>query len=312
MNHISRVCKDVAVTAAFYEAMGFVHVRRPSSLNASFAGAWLHSPHSSTSIHLIKGEPVPRPSTISPRADHVSFVCESLTEVENVLRRKGIDYIRQTVEEDGVLVTQLFFHDPENNMIEVCNCDDLPIIALSDASLECATCVSVLPAAAVQQQEQHEHDTSVLAHYGTLPRPSSDESCYDMGITAARADIPPPVAQQQQQFAQQQQQYAHDAKYGQRTGSDESCLSSSYDMDTMAAHVPSLLASAHLIPPAAFESTTSRMSCESTRDFAMWTRPPASPDLYMMCGQGSSGGVSAIASPDRTGGQSASIMWCEA
>eukprot|EP00955_Chlamydomonas_euryale_P066841 359660-Chlamydomonas_euryale.AAC.9 len=31
---------------------------------------------------------------------------------------------------------QIFFHDPDNNMIEVCNCDDLPVVLLNN----CQTC----------------------------------------------------------------------------------------------------------------------------------------------------------------------------
>lgn len=53
----------------------------------------------------------PRPSP--PQAD-------SLDEVEAQLARRGVPFVRQVVVEEGIEVQQLFFHDPDNNMIEVC------------------------------------------------------------------------------------------------------------------------------------------------------------------------------------------------
>ncbi|KAL0415331.1 UNVERIFIED_CONTAM: hypothetical protein Slati_3365000 [Sesamum latifolium] len=43
----------------------------------------------------------------------------------------GIDWVRQRVEEGGVYVDQLFFHDPDGFMIEICNCDNIPVIPLA-------------------------------------------------------------------------------------------------------------------------------------------------------------------------------------
>lgn len=40
-------------------------------------------------------------------------------------------YVRAMVEEGGVQVDQLFFHDPDGFMIEICNCDSLPVIPLA-------------------------------------------------------------------------------------------------------------------------------------------------------------------------------------
>lgn len=135
LNHVSRVCADVEKAAAFYRDLGFSDCRRPTSFD--FDGAWLYSPHCSIGVHLIRGNPPPRPSKIDPKADHISFETDCLDSVEQVLVRRGADYIRQSViEEDGVRVTQIFFHDPDNNMIEVCNCDDLPVVLLND----CQTC----------------------------------------------------------------------------------------------------------------------------------------------------------------------------
>lgn len=51
--------------------------------------------------------------------------CESMEPVEKKLKEMEIDYVRATVEEGRIQVDQLFFHDPDDFMIEICNCDSL-------------------------------------------------------------------------------------------------------------------------------------------------------------------------------------------
>jgi len=51
-----------------------------------------------------------------------------MTLVEKKLKELDIAYIQQRVEEGGIYVDQLFFHDPDGFMIEICNCDNLPVI----------------------------------------------------------------------------------------------------------------------------------------------------------------------------------------
>jgi hypothetical protein len=51
--------------------------------------------------------------------------------VETKLKENDIKYMRSVVEEAGILVDQLFFHDPDGFMIEVCNCDQLPVVPLA-------------------------------------------------------------------------------------------------------------------------------------------------------------------------------------
>lgn len=57
--------------------------------------------------------------------------CESMTMVERKLGEMEINLVRQRVEEGGVYVDQLFFHDPDGFMIEICNCDNIPMIPLA-------------------------------------------------------------------------------------------------------------------------------------------------------------------------------------
>ncbi|CAK0785276.1 hypothetical protein CVIRNUC_008482 [Coccomyxa viridis] len=124
ISHLSRVVADVDTTAAFYiHVLGFAPIRRPSCLNCE--GCWLVG--HGVSLHLIKGTPVREARPINPSDDHTSFQSNSLPEVESTLQRHGIPFVKCQVVENGIRVTQIFIHDPDNNMIEVCDCDALPI-----------------------------------------------------------------------------------------------------------------------------------------------------------------------------------------
>ncbi|MCD9558693.1 hypothetical protein HAX54_016227 [Datura stramonium] len=46
-----------------------------------------------------------------------------------------IEYVTAIVKEGGITVDQLFFHDPDGNMIEICNCQNIPILPLSSCPL---------------------------------------------------------------------------------------------------------------------------------------------------------------------------------
>lgn len=132
VNHISRVVADVEKTAQFYhEVLGFVEIKRPSCFD--FEGRWLFQ--YGIGIHLIEGVPLLLPKEIDPKADHLSFQSAELNDVEMRLAELGIEFVKDSVVENGVRVTQLFFHDPDHHMIEVCNCDCLPITPLFSGQL---------------------------------------------------------------------------------------------------------------------------------------------------------------------------------
>lgn len=61
---------------------------------------------------------------------------DSLAEVKARLAAAGIACVESSVCEGGVKVSQIFFHDPDENTIEICNCDCLPIVPLAEASLQ--------------------------------------------------------------------------------------------------------------------------------------------------------------------------------
>ncbi|BDA46862.1 hypothetical protein COCOBI_09-3150 [Coccomyxa sp. Obi] len=143
LSHLSRVVQDTQVSAAFYtEVLGFTEIRRPSSFE--FEGCWLIG--YGISLHLIKGTPVRQPRPINPSDDHTSFQACSLDEVERRLSDFNIPYVMAKVEEHGVVVSQIFFHDPDNNMIEVCNCDNLPKELLSESRQLSRACTMPLEA----------------------------------------------------------------------------------------------------------------------------------------------------------------------
>ncbi|KAD2393931.1 hypothetical protein E3N88_40908 [Mikania micrantha] len=64
---------------------------------------------------------------ISPRERRYT----SIGAVEKKLKEITIDYKRQRVKEGEIHVDQLFFHDPNGFMIEICNCDILPVIPIA-------------------------------------------------------------------------------------------------------------------------------------------------------------------------------------
>ncbi|CAA3020074.1 metallothiol transferase [Olea europaea subsp. europaea] len=152
LNHISMVCKSVEESTNFYEnILGFVPVRRPGSLK--FDGSWLFG--HGIGIHLLQSEDpesLTKKTAINPKDNHMSFQCESMGMVEKKLTEMGINYVRQRVEEGGIYVDQLFFHDPDGFMIEICNCDDLPVIALAGEMIRSCSRINQQM---IQQQQIH-------------------------------------------------------------------------------------------------------------------------------------------------------------
>ncbi|KAJ6829795.1 uncharacterized protein M6B38_355660 [Iris pallida] len=131
LNHVSLLCRSLEKSVNFYTSvLGFFQVRRPGSFD--FDGAWLFN--YGIGIHLLQAEfpdDMPELKTeINPKDNHISFQCESMVAVEKKLKEMGIKYVQRRVEEEGVYVDQLFFHDPDGFMIEICNCDILPVIPL--------------------------------------------------------------------------------------------------------------------------------------------------------------------------------------
>lgn len=75
--------------------------------------------------------------------------------MENKLKEMEMEYVRSRVEEGGVYVDQLFFHDPDGMMIEICNCNDLPVVPLpADKAIRSCPRANLITSAAQSQQNQ--------------------------------------------------------------------------------------------------------------------------------------------------------------
>ncbi|KAJ1702180.1 hypothetical protein LUZ63_001959 [Rhynchospora breviuscula] len=133
LNHLSFSCMSVENSVKFFrEVLGFELIKRPASLN--FEGAWLHK--YGISIHLLRKDTgdsnAPnKQSVINPKGNHISFQCENIDMVKERLGEIGKEYVCAEVKDGGILVDQIFFHDPDGNTIEICNCQNLPVVPLS-------------------------------------------------------------------------------------------------------------------------------------------------------------------------------------
>lgn len=104
---------------------------------------------------------------INPKDNHISFQCSDMKLVMRKLEEMNIEYETAVVEEGGIRVDQLFFHDPDGYMIEICNCQNLPVLPLSSCPLK-------LPSANANANANARHTKSTI--YGNVlfsPRLSS-------------------------------------------------------------------------------------------------------------------------------------------
>ncbi|CAI0389481.1 unnamed protein product [Linum tenue] len=152
LNHISLVCRSVEKSLDFYQhVLGFFPIRRPGSFD--FDGAWLFG--YGIGIHLLQSEDpesMPKISEINPKDNHISFQCESMAMVEKKLKDMEIEYVKGRVEEGGIYVDQIFFHDPNGSMIEICNCDNLPVVPLAGEAIRSCSLINCT----IQQQQQEQ------------------------------------------------------------------------------------------------------------------------------------------------------------
>jgi hypothetical protein len=111
---------------------------------------------------------------------HEWVQCESMEAVQRRLKELGVRYVQRRVEEGGIYVDQLFFHDPDGFMVEVCTCDNLPVVPLVPA--EGNAMLGLPPAAAPACKRS----SAAFKPPQTQPVPSSP--------TAAALFPPSPVA----------------------------------------------------------------------------------------------------------------------
>ncbi|XP_002524466.2 glyoxylase I 4 [Ricinus communis] len=178
LNHISVVCRSLKKSIDFYQdVLGFFPVRRPGSFD--FDGAWLFN--YGIGIHLLQSEDpenMPKINQINPKDNHISFQCESMATVEKRLQEMKVEYVKGRVEEGGIYVDQLFFHDPDGSMIEICNCDVLPVIPLggdNNNNVMVRSC-SLLNCNIQQQQQMQQavHMQASMPNVGAYGYPTLD------------------------------------------------------------------------------------------------------------------------------------------
>lgn len=161
LNHVSFICKSVVKSVQFYEqVLDFVLIKRPSSFD--FEGAWYATLCSSLcfsfcfsqtminrvitncrlfnhgiGIHLLQAAgnnvPAEKKAKINPKDNHISFQCTDMNLIIQQLEDMKIEYVTAVVTEGGIVVDQLFFHDPDGYMIEICNCQNIPVLPLSSS-----------------------------------------------------------------------------------------------------------------------------------------------------------------------------------
>ena len=128
-NHIAREVADIEESLQFYrDIMGFVVIPRPPF---EVEGYWLWG--YGMALHIVISR-IPREKRESdllrieylkqllPRVDHMAFIS------------RNIDYIKETLVERGIFfhedfplgpegrLRQLFFFDPDGNVLEISNC----------------------------------------------------------------------------------------------------------------------------------------------------------------------------------------------
>lgn len=62
--------------------------------------------------------------------------------VERKLTEMKIEYVKSRVDEGGIYVDQVFFHNPDGSMIDISNCDVLPVVPLAGDTIRSCSIVN--------------------------------------------------------------------------------------------------------------------------------------------------------------------------
>ncbi|KAF8011067.1 hypothetical protein BT93_J1627 [Corymbia citriodora subsp. variegata] len=116
LNHVSLMCRSVWDSVRLYNyGIGIHLIENPS---------------------IEENDTIDEPRPINPKDNHISFQCTDVGLVKRRLREMGMRYVTAVVEEAGVMVDQVFFHDPDGYMVEICNCDKIPILPISSCAFK--------------------------------------------------------------------------------------------------------------------------------------------------------------------------------
>lgn len=113
LDHYALLSSDPERSTRFYEDIVGLKVGPRPKL--SFPGVWLYAGEVPI-VHIIFDKPIPTRETGA--VDHLAFVAKgSVSEIEGLLRRHGIEFTSRVIERTGV--TQVFFRDPDNVGVEL-------------------------------------------------------------------------------------------------------------------------------------------------------------------------------------------------
>jgi catechol 2,3-dioxygenase-like lactoylglutathione lyase family enzyme len=121
LNHISLMTKRLEAAIAFYtDVLGFKPQQRP---DFDFRGAWLY--RDGLMIHLIENAQAHDPQEkIDGRYTHFALHSDDIEAVAALLSEHGVRYRRSAL--PGWGSPQIFFHDPDGNVIEIGTYRPLP------------------------------------------------------------------------------------------------------------------------------------------------------------------------------------------
>ncbi|KAF5933185.1 hypothetical protein HYC85_029356 [Camellia sinensis] len=162
LNHVSLVCRSLEKSIDFYTNVhGFVPVRRPNSRPRTYDEEKQNQSQGQSyfipvyEIKQLSDQNVELAVRLVKR-----YACEIMAMVEKKLKEMGIECMRQMVEEGGIHIDQLFFHDPDGFIIEICNYDNIPIVPLSGEVVRSCYQVNLNKKMQHQQQQIQASETS--------------------------------------------------------------------------------------------------------------------------------------------------------
>lgn len=126
-NHIAREVLSLERSKRFYvDILGFEVIPRPPF---DSEGYWLNG--YGLNLHLVgtsspakkkeaKARRIQLFTTSLPKVDHIAFLTNNLNIIRDVLDREKVYYKEDSLPEVGI--NQIFFFDPDGNVIEISNC----------------------------------------------------------------------------------------------------------------------------------------------------------------------------------------------
>ncbi len=123
LNHVALLTTDARRGEDFYcSVLGFRTVPRPSF---SFDGSWLAHDAVGVMLHLIhRADPVATLGKIDTLNGHFAISCTNIEAAAKSLAQHGVVFVERKLPDYGY--RQLFFRDPDGNLIELGEWPEIP------------------------------------------------------------------------------------------------------------------------------------------------------------------------------------------